>query len=248
MPTRVCVVEDEPLSRERLVKLLRGFDDVVVDVEAADGVSAVAMIEARKPDAVFLDIQLPELSGFEVLARLSHRPAVIFVTAFDEYAVRAFDERAVDYLLKPVAESRLARAVGRLREGGRSVDASLLRLLQEAVRPGRFPERLAVRQHQTVIFVPVREIRWMEADDRYIVLHTGDQEYLYDGALKDLEAQLDPDQFCRIHRSVIVATGHIREVTCRLGGRYAVKLSGQGGPILPVGRGYLSLVRARLRF
>jgi two-component system, LytTR family, response regulator len=248
MPIRVCVIEDEPLSRDRLVKLLRAFDDVVIAGEASDGVTAVAVIDEVKPDAVFLDIQLPECSGFEVLSRLRHHPAVVFVTAFDQYAIRAFDERAVDYLLKPVAPDRLARAVERLRDRCQPMDRDLLRLLQDAVRPPKYPERLAVRQQQTIVFVPVRDLRWMQAEDGYIVLHTASQSYLYDGALKDLDVQLDPEQFCRIHRSVVVATAHVSKVVCRLGGRYAVTLSGAGGPTLPIGRAYLDHVRARLRF
>jgi DNA-binding LytR/AlgR family response regulator len=248
MPIRVCVVEDEPLSRERLVKLLRACEGIVVEGEAADGLAAVALLDDVRPDAVFLDIQLPELSGFEVLSRLRHRPAVVFVTAFDQYAIRAFDERAVDYLLKPVAEGRLARAVERLRDGRRPIEPALVRALQDAVRTPKYPDRLAVRQQQTVVFVPVADIRWMQAEDRYIVLHTAGQSYLYDGALKDLEDRLDPDRFCRIHRGVIVAHAHVGKVTCRLGGRYAVTVSGAAGPTLPIGRAYLAQVRARLGF
>jgi two-component system LytT family response regulator len=248
MSIRTVVVEDEQHSRERLVKLLAAFEDIEIVAEAADGQSAVAAIDGRKPDLVFLDIQLPELSGFEVLARATHRPAVVFVTAFDQYALKAFDENAVDYVLKPVSEPRLARAIERVRAGRRPFDDALVNLLREAVRGPRYPERLAVRQRATILLVPVNEILWLSAEDRYIVLHTAEQEYLYDGALKDLETQLDPARFCRIHRSVIVAQDKIAKIIRSLGGRYAVKVAGAKGPALAIGRAYLPAVRERLRF
>lgn len=248
MPIRTVIVEDEQHSRERLVKLLAAFEDIEIAGEAADGQSAVAVIDQRKPDLVFLDIQLPELSGFEALARASHRPAVVFVTAFDQYALKAFDENAVDYLLKPITEQRLARAIERVRAGRRPFDDALVNLLREAVRGPRYPDRLAVRQGGTILLVPVKDIYWMSAEDRYIILHTAEQEYLYDGALKDLETQLDPARFCRIHRSVIVAQDKIARIVRSMGGRYSVKLAGRASPPLAIGRAFLPAVRERLGF
>ncbi len=248
MPIRTVIVEDEEHSRERLAKLLAAFEDVALVAEAADGQSAVAAIDRLTPDLVFLDIQLPELSGFEVLERARHRPAVVFVTAYDQYALRAFDANAVDYLLKPISEARLARAMERVRAERRPFDDALVSLLREALRAPRFPERLAVRQRDAILLVAVSDIYWMSAEDRYIVLHTAEQEYLYDGALAELETQLDPTRFCRIHRSVIVAQDKIEKVERSFGGRYAVRLSGCKAPALPIGRAYLSQVRERLRF
>ena len=248
MPIRTVIVEVEQHSRERLAKLLAAFDDVEIVAEVADGQSAVTAIDRLKPDVVFLDIQLPELSGFEVLEKAAHRPAVVFVTAYDQYALKAFDENAADYLLKPISESRLARAVERVRAGRRPFDDALVKLLREAVRSPRFPERLAVRQRDTILLVPVNEICWMSAEDRYIVLHTAQQEYLYDGALKELEAQLDPARFCRIHRSVIVAQDKIAKIVRSLGGRYSVKMADRKRLSLAIGRAYLPQVRERLRF
>lgn len=120
--------------------------------------------------------------------------------------------------------------------------------LREALRGPRFPERLAVRRGNTIMLTPVADICWMTAEDRYIILHTSEQEYLFDGSLKELETQLDPDRFCRIHRSVIVAQDKIVKIVRSLGGRYSVKMAGTNGPPLPIGRAYLPQVRARLRF
>jgi DNA-binding LytR/AlgR family response regulator len=248
MPIRTVIVEDEQYSRARLAKLLAVFEDVEIVAEAADGQSAVSTIDRVKPDVVFLDIQLPELSGFEVLEQVSHRPAVVFVTAYDQYALRAFDANAVDYLLKPIAESRLARAVERIRSSRHPIDDRVVNLLREAVHGPRYPARLAVRQRGTILLIPVGDISWLSADERYIVLHTADHEYLYDGTLKELEAGLDPERFCRIHRSVIVAQDQIEKITCSLGGQYSVKMAGANGPSLAIGRAYLPQVRERLRF
>jgi two-component system LytT family response regulator len=248
MPIRTVIVEDEQYSRERLAKLLAAMTDVEIIAEAADGQTAIAVIDEFKPDLVFLDIQLPELSGFEVLARAAHRPSVVFVTAYDQYALKAFDENAVDYILKPVSEPRLARAVERVRASRRWIDDTVLSLLREAVRGPRFPERLAVRRGNTILLVPVAEISWLSAEDGYIVLHTSDQEYLFDGTIKDLDAQLDPIRFCRIHRSVIVAQDKIAKIVRSLSGRYAVKMAGRNGVSLAIGRAYLPQLRERLRF
>jgi two-component system LytT family response regulator len=248
MPIRTVIVEDEQYSRERLAKLLAAFEDVEIVAEAADGQSAVSIIDRAKPDVVFLDIQLPELSGFDVLEKATHRPAVVFVTAYDQYALRAFDENAIDYLLKPITKSLLARAIERVRSSRHPVDDRLVNLLREAVHGPRYPERLAVRQRGTILLVPTADIAWLGADDRYIVLHTADQEYLYDGTLNQLEAELDPARFCRIHRSVIVAQDRIEKIVCTSGGQYSVKIAGASGPSLAIGRAYLPQVRERLRF
>ena len=248
MPIRTAIVEDEPHSRDRLAKLLAAFADVEIVAQAADGQTAVAAIDGLEPDLVFLDIQLPEFSGFEVLEKVAHRPAVIFVTAYDQYALKAFEENAVDYLLKPIVERRLAQAVERVRAGRRRIESTVLSVLREALRGPRFPERLAVRRGNTILLTPVADICWMTAEDRYIVLHTSEQEYLFDGSLKELETQLDPDRFCRIHRSVIVAQDKIVKIVRSLGGVYSVKMAGRNGPSLAIGRAYLPQVRARLRF
>ncbi len=248
MPIRTAIIEDEEYSRERLTKLLAAFADVEIVAQAADGRTAVAAIDGLEPDLVFLDIQLPELSGFEVLEKVAHRPAVIFVTAFDQYALKAFEEHAVDYLLKPIEERRLAQAIERVRAGRRRIESAVLSELREALCGPRFPERLAVRRGNTILLAPVTDICWMTAEDRYIVLHTSDQEYLFDGSLKELETHLDPGRFCRIHKSVIVALDKIAKIVRSLGGRYSVTMAGRSGPSLAIGRAYLPQLRARLRF
>jgi DNA-binding LytR/AlgR family response regulator len=245
---RVVLIEDERHSRDRLRKLLAAFEDVEVVGEAEDGVSAVALIDECRPDLAFIDVQLPEISGFDVLGRVRHRPLVIFVTAFDRYAVRAFEERAVDYLLKPTAPERLAAALERVRQTRRPVDDALIAALQQLARPPRHVDQLSVRQGDSILLVPVAQILWCEARDGYVLIRSAAREYVSDLTLKELEEQLDPDRFLRIHRGVIVAIGSIAKVERSFGGRYGAKMRDTDGRRFEIGRAHLPAVRARLRF
>jgi len=183
-----------------------------------------------------------------VLARVRYRPHVIFVTAFDHYAVRAFEERAVDYLLKPTAPDRLAAAIERVRQTRRPMDDTLLAALRQLVNRPTYVEQLSVRRGDSIVLLPVAQILWFEAQDRYVVIRTAGREHLSDLTLKELEEQLDPARFLRIHRGVIVATSEIAEVERSFGGRYAVRMRDPAAQRFEIGRSHLPTVRARLRF
>jgi DNA-binding LytR/AlgR family response regulator len=246
--TRTLLVEDEEHARDRLRGLLAAFPEVEVVGEAGDGRSAIERIDALEPDLVFMDIELPEISGLDVLSRTCHRPLVVFVTAYDQYAVRAFEENAVDYLLKPTTAERLGATLERVRTRRGPIDAALLATLRSAIAPRQYPRQLSVRQGESILLVPVASLWWLEAKDRYVVLRTQRREYVSDHTLKDLERELDPDQFLRIHRSVIVSRDRILKIVRSFGGRYAAQMADERGTSFDIGRAYLPRVRERLGF
>ena len=211
---RVLLVDDEPLART-LLRVLLARDPGVEVVGECNGAEAVAEIGSRRPDIVFLDVQMPEVDGFEVLERLdpARAPVVVFVTAYDKYAVRAFEVHAVDYLLKPVSEERLREAVGRAKARvaaeGRSQDAGLAALLRERAR---YPSRILVPARGRTVVVDVAGIDWIEATDYYASIHAGGQTHLLRQTMAELERMLDPARFCRVHRSAIVNLDRVREI------------------------------------
>ena len=212
---RVLIVDDERPARRRLRELLAADPEVAVIGEAADGTEAIDAIEREQPDLVCLDVEMPELDGFEVLGALpeGRLPLVIFVTAFGHYAVRAFDENAVDYVMKPVGRERLSaaldRAKRRLRSGSPGNDA-LARLVREQ-QPKR-PKRLAVKLGATTRIVEISTIDWIEAAGNYVTLYTGNEHYLVRASMSEIEEKLPPETFARIHRSTIVNVSRILEL------------------------------------
>jgi two-component system LytT family response regulator len=246
-PFRVLVVDDEPLARQRIVELLAAEPDLELVGEARAGAEAVRLIRMRRPDLVFLDVQLPGGDGFDVLRAAGRdSPAVIFVTAYDQYAIRAFEHAAVDYLLKPVVEARFRMAVRRAVERARGAEASQLSeqvsdLLQRLDAPasGRLPIWSAGR----VVFVDVGDIDWIDAADEHVRLHVGGTTHVTRDSMRNMEARL-PAAFVRIHRSVIVNTARIREVQPWFKGDWVVIL--RDGTRLTSGRTYRHRVRALL--
>ncbi len=249
---RTIIVDDEQLARRGLKTLVERHADFSVVAVCRDGREAIARISELKPDLVLLDIQMPEISGFDVLARLPKDvvPVVIFVTAYDEYAIRAFEVRALDYVLKPISQKRLdealARAAGRVRdrrlaEYGSTLLAAVADIQKGGeVAAGRGPdgalwlERIMVKAGEAIQFVEVADIDWIEGADYYVTLHAGGKEHLYRESLKHLEERLDPSQFVRIHVSAIVNLARVREIRHAFGGDYQVTLV--GGRTLPVSR------------
>ncbi len=223
---RVAVVDDEPLAREGLVELLSAFPDVRVTGAFADAAAALAGLERVGADALFVDVQMPGLNGFELVEALDADPlpGVVFVTAYDEFAIRAFEVNAIDYLLKPVDVGRLWQAVERLRtHASRAHDASYLArvaTLLDGQIPGRTQGagRLIVREVGQIIVVPTRDLDWIEGADYYSKLHTGDKVHLLRETLGSLERRLDPARFLRVHRSAIVNLGRVRAVEAQLRG------------------------------
>lgn len=235
---RVLIVDDEAPARQRLRRLLAAFDDVRVAGEAQDGEHALSQVATLAPDALFLDVQMPGASGLDVAASLPEpAPALVFVTAHDHYALQAFDTAAVDYLLKPVAPDRLARAVQRLRERARGPGPSQ----REPTRPA--PAQLLIPDRGRTHVVTVAEILWLEAADNYVVVHTADRAPLMRRTLAGLLADLG-ETFVRTHRGAAVALAQVLQVQPRGKGDCLVVL--RGGAAVPCSRQYRAALRARL--
>jgi two-component system, LytTR family, response regulator len=213
---RALIVDDEAVARRRIRRLLSTDTEVMVVGECADGATAVDAIARERPDIVFLDVQMPELGGFAVVSALDPDalPAIVFVTAFDRYALQAFDVHAIDYLLKPYTPERFRTAVQRAkaRIQGSRVDASLASFALALHERPRYVTRLPVKTTGKIVLVDVASVDWIEAADNYVRLHVGTREYLHRETLAGLERQLDPDRFARIHRSAIVQIDRIAEL------------------------------------
>jgi two-component system LytT family response regulator len=240
---RALIVDDEPLARERIRTLLATERDIEVVGECGDGLSAIAAVESHLPDLVFLDVQMPELDGFGVLDALSDErmPVVIFVTAHDQYALRAFDVHALDYLLKPFDRERFGKAIERVREHLRhaktgELDQRLLALLNDIKEERKTLDRLVIKSAGRVFFLKTDEISWIEAAGNYVRLHVGRESHLLRETMNALEARLDGRQFLRIHRSTIVNIERIKELHPMFRGEYEVVL--HDGARLTLGRAY----------
>jgi two-component system, LytTR family, response regulator len=249
IPLRALVVDDEPPSRQRVLSLLEEHPGVVVVGEASDGEAAVAAIRAHRPDLVFLDVQMPGMDGFGVLQELAGEltAQVVFVTAYDRYAVQAFEVRALDYLLKPVDPERLGeavrRAIERHREGA-TADPRIDALL-EMVRPrASFARRLVVRDEGVASFVPVERVERIEAEGNYVRVHAAGQAYLLREPLREIESRLDPERFSRVNRSAIVNLDHVERVEPWFRGEYRIVL--RDGTRLTSSRAHGAAFRAML--
>jgi len=243
MSIRALIVDDEPLARERISSLLADQADIEVVGECGDGRSAVAAITESSPDLVFLDVQMPEMDGFGVLAAIPREkmPVIVFVTAYDAYALRAFDVHALDYLLKPFDRQRFIDTLDRVRsqlrgriEGG--LDERLAALLSAIRPPADYVERFAVKSAGRVYFVRIDDVDYVEAAGNYLRLHVGKDEHLVRETMNSVESKLNPKRFVRIHRSVIVAIDRIKELHPWFHGEYAVVL--KNGTQLTMSRGY----------
>ncbi|MGQ0720771.1 MAG: LytR/AlgR family response regulator transcription factor [Candidatus Eiseniibacteriota bacterium] len=226
MKTRVVIVEDEPLARKTLGDYVRGVDWLESVGEAADGREAVELIDALEPDLVFLDVKLPELSGLEVLQTIRHDPAVVFTTAYDRFAVAAFELEAIDYLIKPFGEERfrttLERVRRRLTEGGRAQAAAGERA-RAALGSGPL-KRLFARRADGIVPILLERVSHIEAADDYVTVHVGGVTHLLHVTLGELESRLDPERFLRIHRSHIVNLDEIASIRDHGDRRLAVTL------------------------
>jgi two-component system LytT family response regulator len=240
---RVLIVDDEPLAHEKIVEMLRDDPEVEIIAGCMNGSEAVEAIEKHSPDLIFLDVQMPERDGFAVLEALEpeRMPLVIFVTAYDQYAVRAFEVHAVDYLLKPFDRERFdkamqrARAQFRRRKSG-EIDQRILTLLQEIKARPEYVDRLVIKTGGRVFFLKTDEIEWIEAEGNYVRLHVNKASYLLRETISSLEARLDPRKFRRIHRSTIVNIDSIKELQPWFHGEYQVIL--QNGAELTLSRSY----------
>ena len=251
MQLKVLVVDDAPLAREGLKLLLGRQPQVAVTSEARNGREAIALIREQKPDLVFLDVQMPRTDGFAVVHTIGaeRMPPVIFVTAHDQYAIRAFEIAALDYLLKPVTEERFdvafKRALHRLR-GVSHEDATrqVITMLDAVAKPPRQLERFAVRSGERTIFVPVDEVDWIEAFQNYVRLHAGPTTHLLHVPMNTIETVLDSGRFLRIHRSHIVNLRRIAQLWSIAHGQYVIEL--KSGQRLQSGRTYGERIRGAL--
>lgn len=248
---KVLVADDEPLARERLTSLLAAEPDVDVVAQARDGEEAVTSIHDHPPDLVFLDIQMPQMSGFEVIEAVGteQMPPVIFVTAYDQHALQAFQVRALDYLLKPFDRQRFTDALQRARRQIERDDSGdlgrrLLALVKDLRRDQPKSDRLVVKSGGRLFFLRADEIDWVEAAGNYVRLHVGTSSHLLRETMNAIEGRLDPEKFFRIHRSRIVNMERIQELQPWLNGEYAVLL--RTGTRLTLSRGYREKLQERL--
>jgi two-component system LytT family response regulator len=264
----VLLADDEPIARRRLVRFLRAEPGVEIVAECATGADALSALQEKRVDVAILDVQLPDKDGLRVVAEFGaeRMPAVIFVTAYDEYAVRAFEVQALDYLLKPVTAERFHAAFQRARahldralasQRGERLTALLAELVNTDgdLSPGQgraaapavtqHAERLTVKSDGRVFFVKSDAVDWVAAEGNYVRVHTGNTSHLIRETISAVEAQLDPTQFCRIHRSTIVNLDRIREMQAWFAGDYMIIL--KDGAKLKLSRTYRDRLQARLR-
>lgn len=219
-PLRALIVDDEPHARRYLCELLESESEIDVVGEGSSGAEGIAQIRKLAPDVVFLDIQMPDLDGFEVVKRLetTKLPLFIFVTGYSEYAVKAFEIEAVDYLCKPFDKERLSI----------SLERTMRRMsLRESISgddESRWLSRLSIKEEEGIVFVPVEQVLWIEAANKYVVIHLNDRTYISRQTIQSLEDELDPKQFVRIHRSILVRKSAVRGLHPLFHGDYIVRL------------------------
>jgi two-component system LytT family response regulator len=248
---RVMIVDDEPLARERVRTLLALEPDVEIVAEHGDGEAAAAGILQARPDVVFLDVQMPGMTGFEVVSAVGaeRMPLVVFVTAYDEFALRAFEAHAIGYLVKPVGMERFRAAVERVRTQLRGRDRddleARLRTLVQAGRPAEPPmDRLLVKRGARFVFVRVEDVRWLEAADNYVNVHTSAGAEMLRSTLTALEARLDPRRFVRVHRGAMINIDHLQAMEPWGQGEYLLTLA--GGAQITSSRTYRTRIRQAL--
>jgi two-component system LytT family response regulator len=238
---RVLIIDDEPRARSFVRKLLTRDSSVKIVGECANGYEAVQAIRSKTPDLIFLDVQMPQIDGFAVLNELrpEERPAVVFVTAYDQYALRAFEAHALDYLLKPFDEERFCRtldhAKSRIAERVNAHQSAIAQLLASRDK-SRYLERMTVKRNGRMLLVRTEEIEWIEAEDNYVLLHSGKDDYILRETLSSIESKLDPADFIRVHRSAIVNIEALKELRPELNGAYTVEL--KNGTRLRLSRRY----------
>jgi two-component system LytT family response regulator len=250
-PIRVVIADDEPLARERLRTLLEGEDWLEIIAESQNGVEATERILRHQPDLVFLDVQMPGATGFDVIEAVGpeRMPLVVFVTAFDKYALRAFDVHALDYLLKPFDRERFQQALTRARQqlerrSTGDLERRLIELVQDLKGPQQKLERFVIKAGGRVFFVRADEIDWIEAAGNYVKLHLGAESHLFRETMNALESRLDADLFFRIHRSHIINIERVKELQPWFNGEYVVFL--KNGTRLTLSRGYREKLQERI--
>jgi two-component system LytT family response regulator len=251
---KILIVDDEPLARERVREMLKNEGGIELIKDAANGGEAVKIIKKNRPDIVFLDIQMPDMDGFQVLESLgpetlSQIPAVIFVTAYDQHALRAFEFHALDYLLKPFDRERFAdtlkRAKAKITQQDVEPDRRILNLLEQLNAPPKYSEWLTIKKDERIMLLKVEDIHWIEAQGNYALLTFKENSEMMRETMDNLESQLNPRIFVRIHRSTIVNVNHIKELQVWSRGEYRVVM--ERGKTFTLSRGYRSRFDAFLK-
>lgn len=246
---RTVLADDEALARQKLRQLLKEIDDVDIVGECATANETIELVKLTTPDLLFLDISMPDMDGFDVIDALSSRskgvlPQIVFVTANDRYAVRAFEIHAIDYLLKPFTPERLQGAVQRMREHP-AVNSALHGGNGKNREQDRYTTRMVFKSGGRILFLSVEDIRWIEAQENYVRLCTGKDSHLLRESIGNLENRLDPHTFLRVHRSAIVNLQHVKEVKSEADGDATVVL--KSGETVPMSRSYRSRIQKLLR-
>src|SRR6478736_4556462 len=245
---KTIVIDDEPAARRLMNNLLQEHSDVVEIIgEASNGREAIERIEKLRPDLIFLDIQKPDLTGFEVIEQLNEKPNIIFTTAYEQYAIKAFETFSIDYLLKPIKEERLAQSMEKLKKFGRFNQTIDVNGLQEIIRQFQAPKKataLPIKTGDRINLIRYENIAFLEAQDKYVCVFTLDgQKFLSDHSLTTLEEKLPPN-FCRIHRSYIINKEKIREMHRHFSGRYLFIMDDKALTRITSGRTYQDVFRS----
>jgi two-component system LytT family response regulator len=240
------IVDDEKLARDLLREYLENFPDIQLVAEADQGTEAVEKIDKLKPDIVFLDVQMPGMTGFDVLEDIEHEPYVIFTTAYDQYAIKAFEKNAVDYLLKPLDEERFRTSINRALKRKSLEHSTIEDLLQSlrSERKGPFDSHIFVQKSEKLFNLPVEEIVYLEASGDYTIITTKADQFVSSSGIGKLEEILNPEVFIRVHRSTIVNVNNLKEIERHFNGGMVVKM--QNGKSFPVSRTYAKLIRKKV--
>ncbi len=247
-PFKAILIDDEPAARRLMKSMLQAYDDLVEVIgEASNGREAIEKVEKLHPDLVFLDIQMPDLTGFEVIEKLAHKPYIIFTTAYEQYAIRAFETFSVDYLLKPIREERLEQSMDKLRRFGKpghSIDVPGLQQMIQQLRTPQKATALPVKTGDRINLLKYETISYLEAQDKYVFIHTIDgQKHITDQSLTTLEEKLPP-QFYRVQKSFIINKDRIKEMHRHFNGRYLFTMDDKNATRISSGRTYYESIKA----
>jgi two-component system LytT family response regulator len=245
MNNTCIIIDDEKLARDLLIEYLDDFDQVNIVATCKNGMEAIQKIEEEKPDIIFLDVHMPSINGFEVLEAISYKPKIIFTTAYDKYAVKAFEKNAVDYLLKPIDKTRFKESINRvLAPTSKSPDIE--KLLEEISNQSakKYSETIFVQKSDKYFRISASDIVYLEASGDYTVISTDKEQYVSSKGISKLESKLDPDLFFRIHRSTIINQNQLSEIEKHFNGGMIAKM--KNGKIFPISRSYVKVIREKI--
>ncbi len=246
MTIKCVIIDDEQLARELLKEYIQNIPEITIIGEAAKGTDAVELIDEAQPDLIFLDVQMPGMTGFDVLDEITHDPYVIFTTAYDQYAIRAFEKNAVDYLLKPLDEDRFKLAINRIMERMKLEQNNVGELLLDMKTENRtsYDSHIFVQKSEKLINLAVEEIMFLEASGDYTILSTKADQFVSSSGIGKLEEILNPEMFIRVHRSTIININFLKEIEKHFNGGMIVKM--HNGKSFPVSRTYAKLIRKKV--